>query len=183
MIVASRYAKSLIDLAIGTNQLEEVRVDMALIKKVCLENREFVMLLESPIVKTDKKMAVFKKIFEGKISATTLAFLNLIATKRREGYIDNIAYAFDEQYKTHKNITTATVTTAVPLDKATKEQLYQLVKQKAKGEVDLIEKTDKDLIGGFILTISDNQIDASIKRKLNELRKNFSHNPYVPQLN
>ena len=54
MIVASRYAKSLIDLAVETKQLEEVANDMRLIKKVCKENREFVILLESPVVKTDK---------------------------------------------------------------------------------------------------------------------------------
>ncbi|MGZ3883775.1 MAG: ATP synthase F1 subunit delta [Bacteroidia bacterium] len=183
MIVASRYAKSLIDLAVGTKQLEEVRKDMSLVNQVCRENREFVILLESPVVKTDKKMAVFKQVFEGKISATTLAFLNMIAVKRREGYIDDIAAAFDEQYKLYKNITTATITTAAPLDAATKAKILELVKQKATGEVELLEKVNKELIGGFVLTVGDTQVDTSIKRKLNELGKNFSHNPYVPQLN
>jgi F-type H+-transporting ATPase subunit delta len=183
MIVASRYAKSLIDLAIATNQLEDVRNDMALIKKVCVENKEFVILLESPVVKTDKKMSVFKSIFQTKISATSMAFLNMIAVKRREGYIDDIAFAFDEQYKIFKNITTAIITTATPLDSATKSKILEIVKQNTNGEVDLIEKINKDLIGGFILTVSGKQIDASIKRKLNDLRKDFSHNPYVPQLN
>lgn len=183
MIVASRYAKSLIDLAVETKQLEEVANDMRLIKKVCKENREFVMLLESPVVKTDKKMAVFKAIFGGKISATTATFLDLIARKRREGYIDDIAYAFDEQYKVFKNITTAVITTAIPLDAATKAKVSEIVKSTAKGEVELIEKVDKSLIGGFILTVNDKQVDTSIKRKLNDLRKNFSTNLYVPDLN
>lgn len=183
MIVASRYAKSLIDLAVDTKQLEEVRNDMKLISQVCKENHEFVLLLESPVIKTDKKMAIFKKVFEGKISNTTLAFLNVIATKRREGYIDNIAYDFETQYKAFKNITSAVITTAVPLDAATKAKVMELVKSKAKGEVDLVEKIDKSLIGGFILTVDDKQVDSSIKRKLNDLRKNFSGNAYVPDLN
>lgn len=183
MIVASRYAKSLIDLAVETKQLEEVANDMRLIKQVCLENREFVILLESPVVKTDKKMAIFKSIFGGKISVTTQAFLDIVARKRREGYIDNIAYAFDEQYKLYKNITTAVVTTAVPLDAATKTKISELVSKNASGKVELIEKIDKSLVGGFILTVNDKQVDASIKRKLNDLRKNFSTNLYVPDLN
>ena len=183
MIVPSRYAKSLIDLAIETNQLEEVCNDMRLIKKVCKENREFVVMLESPVVKTDKKMAVFKSVFSGKISVTTQAFLDIIARKRREGYIDDIAYSFDEQYKLYKNITTATIVTAVPLDAATKDKIVAIVKQKATGEVEVIEKVDKTLVGGFILTVNDKQIDASIKRKLNDLRKDFSKNLYVPDLN
>lgn len=183
MIVASRYAKSLIDLAVETKQLEEVANDMRLIKKVCKENKEFVILLESPVVKTDKKMAIFKSVFGGKISETTSAFLDLIARKRREGYIDDIAYAFDEQYKLFRNITTAVITTATSLDAATKSKVIDIVKKSATGEVELIEKIDKSLIGGFVLTVNDKQVDTSIKRKLNDLRKNFSTNLYVPDLN
>jgi F-type H+-transporting ATPase subunit delta len=183
MIVASRYAKSLIDLAVETKQLEEVANDMRLIKKVCKENREFVILLESPVVKTDKKMAIFKSVFQGKISVTTQTFLDLIARKRREGYIDDIAYAFDEQYKTFKNITTAYITTAIPLDAAAKAKVIDIVKKNVTGEVELIEQIDKNLIGGFILTVNGKQVDTSIKRKLNNLRKDFSVNLYVPDLN
>jgi len=80
MIVASRYAKSLIDLAVETKQLEEVRNDMRLIAQVCKENREFVILLESPVVKTDKKMAIFKSIFEGKIDLKIAIFLSVFTT-------------------------------------------------------------------------------------------------------
>jgi F-type H+-transporting ATPase subunit delta len=183
MIVASRYAKSLIDLATATKQLDEVHKDMMLIHQVCSENHEFVLLLESPIIKTDKKMAIFKKVFEGKISNTTLAFLNIIATKRREGYIDDIARSFDDQFKAYKGITKAIITTATPLDEATKAKIMDLVKKSAKGEVELIEKTDKSLIGGFVLTVNDQQVDTSIKRKLNDLRKDFSGNAFAPDLN
>lgn len=183
MIVASRYAKSLIDLAVETKQLEEVRKDMLLIKSVCNTNHDFVLLLESPVVKTDKKMAIFKTIFEGKISNTTQAFLNIIAAKRREGYIDDIAKAFDDQYKLHKNITTVTVETAVALDAKLKQEILTLVKKSVTGEIDLVEKVVPSLIGGFILTINDKQVDQSVKRKLNDLRKNFSDNDYVPNLN
>jgi F-type H+-transporting ATPase subunit delta len=183
MIVASRYAKSLIDLAIATKQVEEVHKDMMMINKVCTENHDFVVMLESPVIKTDKKMAIFKKVFDGKISATTLAFLNIIATKRREGYIDDIARSFDDQFKAYMGITKATITTAVPLDSSTKSKIMDLVKKSSKGEVELIEKTDKSLIGGFVLKVNDQQVDTSIKRKLNDLRKNFSGNPYVPDLN
>jgi F-type H+-transporting ATPase subunit delta len=183
MIVASRYAKSLIDLAVQLNQLDAVRNDMRLIADTCRANRELIVMLESPVVKTDKKMAVFKKIFEGKISVVTLGFLNLLAKKRREGYIDDVAFAFDEQYKIYKNITSAVITTAAPIDETTRSKVLDMVKKNASGEVELIEKTDKSLIGGFILKVKDKQVDTSIKRKLNDLRKNFSENPYVPELN
>jgi F-type H+-transporting ATPase subunit delta len=183
MVVASRYAKSLIDLAIETKQLEEVRKDMQLIKEVCNSLHEFVLLLESPVVKTDKKMAIFKTVFGGKISVTTQAFLNLIATKRREGYIDDIANAFDDQYKLFMNITTVTVETAVALDAKSRKSILDIVKQTVTGEIELIEKVNAELIGGFVLTINDRQVDQSVKRKLNDLRKDFSVNQYIPTLN
>ncbi len=183
MSVASRYAKSLIDLAIETKQLETVRKDMQLIKDVCLSNGDFVNLLESPIVKTDKKMAIFKTIFDGKISVTTQAFLNIIAVKKREGYIDDIANAFDDLYKLHLKITTVKVESATKLDETMKKQILQVVKSKITGEIELIEIINPELIGGFILKINDTQIDQSVRRKLNDLRKNFSGNLYVPNLN
>jgi F-type H+-transporting ATPase subunit delta len=183
MSVASRYAKSLIDLAIETKQLEEVRKDMQLIKSVCQSNGDFVNLLESPIVKTDKKMTIFKTIFEGKISATTQSFLNIIAVKKREGYIDDMANAFDDLYKQQLNITAVKVESAVKLDDASKQQLLNLVKTKVTGQIELVEKVNPDLIGGFIITINDTQIDQSVRTKLNQLRKNFSTNLYLPELN
>jgi len=176
MIVASRYAKSLIDLSIETKQLEEVRKDMLLIKDVCNNNPDFVRLLESPLVKTDKKLSIFKSIFDGKVSKTTSAFLTLIATKRREGYIDDIANSFDDQYKLYKNITTVKVQSAIALDDKLKKQVLAIIKQTVSGEIQLVEKVDPSLIGGFVLTINDKQVDQSVKRKLNDLRKTFSGN-------
>ena len=183
MIVASRYAKSLIDLAIESKQLEEVRNDMRLINDVCLHNHDFVNLLNSPVVKTDKKLAIFKAVFDGKISKITGSFLDLIANKRRESYIEDIAKSFDQQYKLYKNITTVTVQSATKLDDSSKKQILELIKKSFSGEIELIEKTDASLIGGFVLTINDSQIDQSVKRKLNDLRKTFSGNANLPGLN
>ncbi len=183
MIVASRYAKSLIDLAIESKQLEEVRNDMLLVNSVCSQNHDFVKLLESPVVKTDKKLLIFRELFKGKISKLTISFLDLIITKRRENYIYAITKAFDEQYKTIKNIITVKVESAVALDAASKKEILGLIKKTVSGEIELIEKTDPSLIGGFVLTINDSQVDQSVKRKLNDLRKTFSTTENLPSLN
>jgi F-type H+-transporting ATPase subunit delta len=183
MIVASRYAKSLLDLAIENKQLEEVRKDMQLVKEICSSNHDFVLLLDSPVIKTDKKIAIFNGLFQGKISKITSAFLNLVASKRREGYIRQIANEFDEQYKLYKHITTVKVESAVALDKKSKEQILDLVKKSVNGEIELVEKVNPELIGGFVLTISDKQLDQSVKHKLNELRKTLGGNVHLPNMN
>jgi F-type H+-transporting ATPase subunit delta len=183
MIVASRYAKALLDLALESKQPEEVRKDMQFVKEICNSNRDFVLLLDSPVIKTDKKIAVFNSIFQGKVSKTTGAFLNLIASKRREGYIRQIANEFDEQYKLYKHITTVKVESAVALDKKSKEQILEIVKKSANGEIELVEKVNPELIGGFVLTINDKQVDQSVKRRLNDLRKTLGGNVHLPSIN
>jgi F-type H+-transporting ATPase subunit delta len=176
MIVASRYAQALMDLAVEKNQLEEVRKDMRAVKGVCVSNHDFVTLLQSPIVKTDKKIAIIKSIFEGNISSISISFINLIINKRREANLEIIAEEFENHYKTNKNIVSVNVKTAVALDDTLKNQVLTLVKKSVTGEIELIQSIDSSLIGGFVLTINDKQIDQSVKRKLNDLRKNFARN-------
>lgn len=183
MVVASRYAKSLLDLAIEKKQVDAVRKDMLVIDSVCRSNREFILLLQSPVVNTDKKISIINTLFDKKISSLSLNFLNLITSKRRESYISEISSSFDSQYKIYKNITSVKVESAVALDAKLKENILDLVKKSVKGEIELIEKVTPSLIGGFILTINDKQIDQSVASKLNKLKKDFSGNLYIPSMN
>ena len=177
--LASRYSRSLLLLAIERGEVEQVFNDMKLVAKTCSENRDLKVLLRSPIIKTDKKTSILREIFESRIGKTSLAFIEIITNKRREYYLENIAQEFTNQYKENKKITTAILTTAVKIDESLKEKILVLVKNQTKQDVDLIEKLDEKLIGGFILRIGDTQIDSSINRKLYDLRKSFSENPYV----
>jgi len=179
MIVASRYAKSLLQLAIEKGQLEKVYADMLFVQEVCAKHKDFINFLNSPIINTDKKLSVLKEIFTGHLSEMTLDFFVILANKRREMYMADIAKSFIAQYKEHKNILTAVITSAVGIDKTVKAKVLELVKQTTKGEVELVEKVDKDLIGGFVLRIGDKQVDASVSRKLNDLRKTFTENPFT----
>lgn len=175
MIVASRYAKSLLDLSIEKGQLEAVYADMLQVKEVCENSREFITFLKSPIIKSDKKVATLKAVFEGKFNTITSGFLTIVAVKRRESVIPQMATSFIEQYKLHKNILTALVTSANGLDAATKQKALELVKAQLNGEVELVEKIDNKIIGGFILTIGDKQLDKSVARQLSNLKKELTN--------
>ena len=174
MIVASRYAKSLMDLASESRKLDEVRNDMKLVQQVCQENREFNLFLNSPVIKTDKKIEVLNSVFKGKVSTLTMSFLVLAAKKHRESFVPAIAKAFDEQYKRDKNILSAVITSASGLDDKTRQKVLDLVKSQLKGEVELVEKVDPKTIGGFILRIGDKQVDRSVARQLNNLKKEMT---------
>lgn len=175
MIVASRYAKSLLDLAVEKNQLDAVYADMLYVKEVCEQSKEFTQFLNSPIITVDKKVATLKIVFEGKLNAMTSGFISIVTSKHREAIIPQISSSFVEQYKIHKNILTAIVTSANGLDAATKQKALDLVKSQLNGEVELVEKIDANIIGGFILKIGDKQIDRSVSRQLVNLKKELTN--------
>ena len=179
--VAYRYAKSLMDLSLENGELEKTREDMGLLLNTIRENRDLQAMLKSPIIKTDKKLAIMRAIFGSTIGKTTSAFIDIIIRKKREMALEQISEAFLEQYKTHKNVLTAVITSAVGLDDTLRRQVIDIVKQSVNSEVELIEKVNKDLIGGFILRVGDKQVDASIARKLKSLTRDFNENPFIKE--
>jgi F-type H+-transporting ATPase subunit delta len=178
---ASRYAKSFLGLSIEQGVLEQTYADMKLIAQVCSENHDFVTFLKSPIIKTDKKQAVLKEVFAGKLNKVTEAFIRLITDKKREIYLAEIAHEFISQYKENKKILTAVVITANGIDDSIRKQVMDIVKGTGKSDVVLEEKINKDLIGGFVLRVGDKQIDASIAHKLNLLKRTFKENPFIKE--
>jgi F-type H+-transporting ATPase subunit delta len=178
-IVASRYAKSLLELAMEQGNLEQVKEDMQLLEKAINESRDLANFIKNPIIKTDKKTAVLKEIFENKISPLSQSFINLITQKKREVHLFSIAKDFLKQYNTHKRIMTAVITTARGIDETTRTRVLQMVTDSTKNEIELIEKIDPTLIGGFILEYGDKRVNTSISQKLNRLKREFKENPYI----
>lgn len=178
----SRYVKSLLDLSVEQNVLEPVHQDMLLFTKTVNENRGLALMLKSPVIRHEVKQEVMEKLFKGKVNKLTMAFLDIITRKNREPLLPAIAREFHNSYNEFKGIKKATVTTAVPLDAKLRAEFENMVKKYSdKKQVELIEKVDKDMIGGFVLNIADRQIDASIKNKLKALKVKFSQNPYIKE--
>lgn len=173
--VASRYAKSLIELAEEKGILEEVNRDMELFLEVCEENRMFKLAIKNPIIKNDKKLSILKNVFEKKVSKLTILFFELISRKNRESMLPEVAEEFHKQYNVLKGVVAAEVVTTFPLDDTLRAEIKKLVKAQFNREAELTEKIDESLIGGFILTVGDKQINESLNSKLKELQYEFSH--------
>jgi len=176
---AVRYAKSIIQLSIEQDVLESVKADMDLIRSTCAESKDLVLLLESPIVKVDKKLAILNAVFGSKLSRLTNNFIKILTDRGRESLIDDISTAFEDQYLAHKNVVRTVIKSVDGLNDDFKYRVTELVKTAYDKDVEIIEEKDPSLIGGFVLTIGDKQVDASISRKLAELEKEFSKNTYM----
>ncbi len=179
--VARRYAKSLLGLATENNITEKVFSDMQLIASACQNSRDLALLMKNPIINTDKKDAVIKSIFSGKVDQVTLTFMNLMTKKGRESYLTDIAQEYINIYKESIGIKVAYVTTATPMDAQLREQVLDIVKKMKGSKIELVETVNKNIIGGFILRIGDEQFDASVLKKLRQLKNEFDDNIYVKE--
>ncbi|MEM9832333.1 MAG: ATP synthase F1 subunit delta [Bacteroidota bacterium] len=177
--VASRYAKSLIELAIEKGALEKIYQDMQLFSQTCTSNRDFQLMLKNPIVNHQKKKAILYRIFEGKVNESTLAIFDIITRKNREAILPSMAEEFIHQYHNYKNIEEVTVTSSVPLTPDLRQKLIDNIKNRTGHQVDLTEKVDADLIGGFILQIGDRMMDNSVRSKLKALEYEFTDESYT----
>ncbi|NLR82703.1 ATP synthase F1 subunit delta [Chitinophaga eiseniae] len=180
--LASRYAKSLIDLVQELNQVEAVHTDMQYLQQVMKSNPDVVSLLKSPIIKADKKQKILAAVLEGRVSTTTLSFLNLLVNKGRESALPEIVTEFKRQYNTLKNISSVKITTAVALDNATLDVIKSKIASEVPQQVVLETAVNADLIGGFVLETNDKLFDASILRDLKDIKQQFTKNIYVSEI-
>lgn len=172
--VASRYAKSLMDLAQEKDLVEQFKDDLATYMEVFYSNHQFNLLMHSPIVTKSKKSKIVKQIFEGHISETILSFFLLIIKKNREDGLDEISTEFLALYDTSKGVKNAVVKSAVPLTDKARKEIDNLVKKEFNMDVKLEEEVDEDLIGGFVLRVDDLQIDTSVKSQLQKIKESIA---------
>ena len=177
--ITNRYAKALLDLSIEQGVLDKVYNDIIIIDHICLENRDFMTMLKSPIISTAKKTEIIKAIFSKKLSKLSFLFLEIIIKKKREFLLHAIAKNFVKLYKDHNKIISANLITAVPIDSSTRNKIRALVKQSTDFEVELKEKINKEIIGGSVINIGDFQLDSSVKKSLRNLKNSFNKNLYI----
>lgn len=181
--LAGRYAKSLLDLAIEKNELENVYADAKFIASICSRNPDFVAVLRSPVITGDKKQKIVQVILANNIAQITSLFINLLIKKTRENALPEIATAFLEQYNRLKNIYSVKITTAVPISSETEELLLSKIRSNPKfSSIELHKVVDEKIIGGYKFEMGDKLIDASILRDLNDVKKQFMNNEYVHQI-
>ena len=148
--ISGRNAKSILDLAQDNNQLEAVYQDMLTFANVS-ENRDFALMLKSPVIKADTKIQIVRSLLSGKINALTQSFVELLINKGRESILAEICVAFIEQYKVKNKVRTAILTTATQMDQT------QL----------------------FIFEMGDQQYDSSAKRQVDLMKKNLYDKSYI----
>lgn len=168
--ISVRYARALFQSALEKNLLEKVNKDMILISEICqiAETKE---VISSPVIPPSRKSAIFTNLLTNQVENITLSLINLVIQNGRESHIPGIARVFISDTLKYNGITEAVLTTAVPVEEKVREDIRQMVFSSFGTKADLKEIVDPDIIGGFILRVGDNYIDASIRNKLRKIKK------------
>jgi F-type H+-transporting ATPase subunit delta len=172
--VAVPYAKALFEFALEKDALENVYKDMKALTSLFKSNRDFLLMMKSPILKTEKKQKILTAVFKDSVSDITRGFLKIITAKKRESLLPDMALAFVDLYKDYKGILPILLKTAGPITEEVRRKVLDIMKNQAKGSIELVEEVKEELIGGFVLQWKDKQYDASILSQINKMKKGMA---------
>ncbi len=179
--VAGRYAKALLSLAKERNELDAVGRDLNTLQALFEDSRDLVTMLQSPIIKADKKQSILDAVLRGHIGELTASYLQILLKKGREGLVRDMVREGQTQLRILRNIQSVTVTTAVTLTDELRSNILAQVSKVHQGEVDLTEKVNPDILGGYILQLGDQMIDASVKSQIQALGRELTEHDYEPE--
>ena len=168
--IASRYAKSLMELANEKGATEAVFANVEDLSLVCSNSKELMNLLKSPVIHADKKKQVLKASFPG-FHAITSLFIDAVVRKGRESFLPLIAKESIRIYNEQHNIVSATVTSAIQLNDELLNEIKSNLESKTGKTVNVVTEVNSELIGGIVVRIGDRLFDASIASQLKKIKK------------
>jgi F-type H+-transporting ATPase subunit delta len=167
------YANSLYDLAIEKNVVAGITGEIANVAKVIAENSELKRVVESPIVKQSAKLEILKEILSSDATPVFMQFLQYLGKKNRIDGLLEISKAYLQVHDERQGILRVKLTSAFPVNEEQLTQIRLELESQYKKTILFETKINATVIGGFVLQIDDTIIDASLKNKLELLKKKF----------
>jgi len=168
--LAGRYASALFDLARDQRQIESVGNSLDALGQALLDSKEFSDLVGSPLVSRDEAGKAFGALApQIGLDPITTNFLGVLARNGRKRELRSVIRAFRRLSADHRGETTAEVTTARPLSDDQLSALRQQLRTRADRDVNIEATVDQNILGGIVVKLGSQMIDASIRTKLNRL--------------
>jgi F-type H+-transporting ATPase subunit delta len=168
---ALAYAGTLLEMASERQQADTVAADLVSLQDVLSQNPTFCEFLRDPSVSESEKAATLKKVFDGKIVPLLGYFLQLLNAKRRLGEINQIAATYKDLLDQQSGKIEVDVTVAAKLSTDELEQVRQKVSAALKKDAVIHQYVDESIIGGMVLRVQDQLIDASVKTQLAAMKR------------
>ena len=168
--LAGRYASALFDLARDERQIDSVSRSLDALNQALLDSKDFAELIASPLVSREEAGQAFAALApQLGLDPITTNFLGVLARNGRKGELRKVIRAFRRLAAEHRGETTAEVVTARPLNDDQVAALKQQLRTRAGRDVNIDLTIDPAILGGIVVKVGSQQIDASIRTKLNRL--------------
>ena len=168
--LAGRYASALFDLARDQRQIESVATSLDALAQALLDSKDFNELVTSPLVSREEAGKAFGALAPDLgLDPITANFLGVLARNGRKNELRNVIRAYRRLAAEHRGETTAEVITARPLNDDQLAALRQQLRARAGRDVAIEAEVDPTILGGIVVKLGSQQVDASIRTKLNRL--------------
>jgi F-type H+-transporting ATPase subunit delta len=168
--LAQVYAHALFEVASENGVIDDVREQLGQFADELENNQDLQVFLFSPYFSSQEKKDGIRKIVDG-ADERFLNFLELLAERHRMPAIFRIRRAYDALWREENKLLPVTVTSAIELDEGLVEGLGKRIEEQTGKKVELTSKVDSDVLGGLVLQVGNMVLDASIRNRLEQLRK------------
>jgi F-type H+-transporting ATPase subunit delta len=167
------YAEALFEVAKGKGKLDAIRDELVQFAEALDGDRELQVFFFSPYFSTAEKVAGLKRAVSG-ADPELLNFLELLIEKGRMQEVFRMRRELDELWKQENRRIDVTVTSAIELDRAVVEKVGEEIERQTGQKVELASRVDDEIIGGIVLQVGNMVLDASIRARLDKLRKSVA---------
>jgi F-type H+-transporting ATPase subunit delta len=171
--LAEVYARSLFEVARDQGKLDELREQLAQFADALDQNRELAVFFFSPYFSTKEKQDGLQRLLEG-ADQTFLNFLGLLIENHRMPVIFRTRQQFERLWERENQLLPVEITSAIELDQETTENLGRTIGERAGRKVRLAAHVDPDILGGIVLRVGNSILDASIRNRLEQLRRHVA---------
>jgi F-type H+-transporting ATPase subunit delta len=168
--IAQVWARALFAAAKENNVLDQVREQLGQFVDALNQDRSLGVFFFSPSFSTDEKKAALKRSVTG-AEPVFMNFLEALIERNRMPVIFRIRTRYDELWEDERDLLSVQVTSAIELDKATVSSIGDRIGAQTKRTVELTSAVDPDILGGIVLRVGNVILDASIRNRLEQLRK------------
>ncbi|MBS9393902.1 MAG: F0F1 ATP synthase subunit delta [Dolichospermum sp. LBC05a] len=175
--VSQPYAQALLSIAQSQNLTEEVGGDARTFLSLLTGSQELTSFLSNPFVKPENKKNVLKQLLGEGVNLCLRNFLLLLVDRRRIAFLEPILQQYLVLLRQLNQTVLAEITSAVPLTETQQQAITEKVITLTKArQVELATKIDSDLIGGVIIKVGSQVIDASLRGQIRRLSLRLSSN-------
>ena len=168
--IATVYARSLFEVAQEKGNLDAVREQLGEFADALDQNQEMQVFFFSPYFSTPEKEEGLDKVVTD-ADPIFLNFLKLLIEKHRMPAVFRVRRTFDERWREENKLLSVEITSAVELDKSTVKQIGDRIGEQTDQKIDLSARVEPDILGGIVVRVGNSIIDASIRARLEQLRK------------